>query len=269
MSRALTAMSYPGGKAGSSSSTNTGPWVCSKIPWNKKDTYVEAFAGMLGILLKRQACSVEIINDLDNRVINWWRVVRDEPEKLARKIALTPRSRLEFERMKSLVVDESASPLDRALAFTVLYNTGVTGYYAIVTSKEGSHYNWRNGLDERIVLLAERIRNVQVEHMDAVDLVERVSNNKDVVLYLDPPYKETTVTKSVYQYDFDRDRMTSILNSFEGKVAISGYGDEWDHLKWKRHSFNTHTKAFRPGARTRTEVLWTNYEEGGQSALFD
>ena len=52
---------------------------------------------MAGVLLARAPVKTEILNDLNGRVVNWWRAVRDKPEEFGRLLEFTPFSRAEYE----------------------------------------------------------------------------------------------------------------------------------------------------------------------------
>src|SRR5262245_56921279 len=56
------------------------------------DHYVEPFAGSLAVLLAKRPSRAETVNDLDGRLITFWRVLRDRPDDLARMTTLTPHS---------------------------------------------------------------------------------------------------------------------------------------------------------------------------------
>ena len=79
--------------------------------------YCEPFAGSGAVLLNRPPSGVETYNDLDGEVVNFFRVLRDDPDELQRKMALTPFSREEF--ALACQVDESLTPLERARRFYV------------------------------------------------------------------------------------------------------------------------------------------------------
>ena len=69
----------------------TGRWVASLLPPPAATyTYLEPYSGMLGVLLQRQPARREIVSDLDEDLINWWRVVRDQPGELSDLLELTP-----------------------------------------------------------------------------------------------------------------------------------------------------------------------------------
>ena len=66
----------------------------------------------------------------------------------------------------------------------------------------------------------------------------------------------------------DWDALTEALLAQRGRVAVSGYGDEWDHLGWQRHERTGHMRDHRPGSYTvRTEVVWTSYDPPQASLL--
>ena len=84
---------YYGGKRG----YGIAEWIASYLPRNSDSCYVEPFAGMAGVLFARQPAKPEALNDLNRRVINWWRVVRDQPEEFGWRVEMTPKSRVEYQ----------------------------------------------------------------------------------------------------------------------------------------------------------------------------
>jgi DNA adenine methylase len=68
-------------------------WILSQFP--EHETYVEPFGGAMGVLLNKQPAHFEIYNDLDGEVVNFFRVLRDQPDELIRLIELTPYAREE------------------------------------------------------------------------------------------------------------------------------------------------------------------------------
>ena len=67
--------------------------------------YVEPFCGALSVLLAKTPSPAEVANDLDHKIITFWRVLRDRPDELERVCALTPHSRIEART--ALVTDPS------------------------------------------------------------------------------------------------------------------------------------------------------------------
>ena len=74
--------------------------------------YCEPFAGSGAVLFNRDSSPVETYNDLDGEVVNFFRVLRQEKERLMEAISLTPFSREEFSLACELdpSLSESFSP---------------------------------------------------------------------------------------------------------------------------------------------------------------
>ena len=110
--------------------------------------------------------------------------------------------------------------------------------------------------------LAERIWDVQVENRDAYEVLEYMAVVEGAVIYCDPPYVSSDTSPYKHRA-IDKERMTELLQSQKGRVAISGYVDEWEHLGWDRHEKDAvavpvGVNAVKGGLK-RVEVLWTNY----------
>src|SRR5215204_4898005 len=71
-------------------------WLLPLLP--AAHHYCEPFSGSAAVLLNRIPAPVETYNDIDGELVNFFRVLREWPEELARIIALTPFSREEFHR---------------------------------------------------------------------------------------------------------------------------------------------------------------------------
>ena len=69
--------------------------ICELFPAHH--TYVESFGGAASVLLNKEPVSVEIYNDLDERITRLFRVLREEGQELRRRLTLTPYSEIEFE----------------------------------------------------------------------------------------------------------------------------------------------------------------------------
>ena len=223
---------YYGGKRG----YGLAEWIAEHLPADDDIAYIEPFAGMAGVLLARPAVKIEILNDLNGRVVNWWRAVRDEPDAFGWLVENTPFSRAEFEWACASLDDESLTPLRRALAFHIAVDQGIM-------SSDGAR-SWRRCLSGNkgsrprfdragITRLADRLRSVQLESVDALDLLKRTADYEACAVYADPPYP--TADTSVYAVDrVDIDALAAAFQAQRGAVAVSGYGSEWDCLGWHK-----------------------------------
>ena len=272
--RQLKGLPYYGGKSPARSKAG---WICSIMGFNKRESYIEPFAGMLGVLLSRPKTNTEIVNDTNGDLVNWWKCVRDHGEELARLVALTPWSREVFSDARSKL--KSSDPLIRALAFHVICEQSLAhapgrcspGDWGVNLAH--THNILSKWTGEEFRSLALRVARVQIENRCALELLDRTSKIKESLIYCDPPYKFSDMTP-YGKFELDRNSLKAILLTQKGRVAISGYGDEWDCLGWTRSELKSFHAPFGGSASAagakgskRVEVLWTNFEPS-QGRLF-
>ena len=108
-SKRLIALNWYGGKFAQLQ------WLLPMLP--QCHHYCEPFAGSFAVLLNRAPSAVETANDLDSDVITFFRVLRDDGDRLVEALRLTPFSREEFQQ--SLAIDPTLPDLERARRFFV------------------------------------------------------------------------------------------------------------------------------------------------------
>ena len=248
-------------------------WLLPLLP--ECHHYCEPFSGSAAVLLNREPSPVETYNDLDGEVANFFRVLRDEPDELARQIGLTPFSREEF-YLACQPFDESPTKMERARRFFVrarqvrtgLAQTASLGRWANCknTSRAGMSgvvSRWLGGV-EQLPGIAERLLRVQVENRPAIEVVD-LYDAPGTLFYCDPPYVHGTRGDSkAYEFemtDQEHERLARTLRKVKGKVAVSGYrGNLYDELYagWRR--IDAPAKLCHSVKKERSEALWVNYE---------
>ncbi len=156
--------------------------------------YVEPFAGAAWVLFGKSKSDVEVLNDIDQELITFFRVVRNQPEELIASFEWELASRAEFDRLASLD-PHSLSDVQRAHRFYYLIMAGWGGearYPRFQTSiRDGGHGNRLIGalktLRKRLMPIHERLRTVIIENLDWRDCLDRYDSDS-TVMYLDPPY---------------------------------------------------------------------------------
>lgn len=92
--------------------------IVKRIP--EHHSYLEPFFGSGAVFFNKEPSDIETINDLDNEIPNLFRCIRDDPEKLAARVTLTPYSRYEYENAygggPSRRVRSGYAVLDKVLA---------------------------------------------------------------------------------------------------------------------------------------------------------
>ena len=246
-------------------------WLLPLLP--ECHHYCEPFAGSAAVLLNRQPSAVETYNDLDGEVVNFFRVLRDEKEKLIEAIGLTPFSREEF--FRALSGEGGLPALERARRFFVrarqtrtgLAQTASLGRWANCksTSRAGMSgvvSRWLGSVGD-LPQIALRLLRVQIENRPALDVI-RLYDGADTLFYCDPPYVHATRgDRKAYGYEMDDQRhceLAAVLRRCIGKVAISGYRcDLMDSLfeGWKCAEASART--CHSIKKMRREALWMNY----------
>jgi DNA adenine methylase len=238
--------------------------------------YCEPFAGSAAVLLNREPSPVETYNDLDGEVVNFFRTLRDDKERLVEAIGLTPFSREEFYRACEL--DPSLLPLERARRFYVRARQVRTGLAQ--TASPGRWANCRrtsrggmSGVISRwlgavgaLPEIAARLLRVQIENRPAADVI-RLYDSPETLFYCDPPYvHETRGDDSAYSHemtDAEHRQLAEVLNAAEGKVALSNYPCKLMEELYPAPRWRIAVRAERTIHSTkgkRSEAVWTNYD---------
>ncbi|MBV8357468.1 MAG: DNA adenine methylase [Deltaproteobacteria bacterium] len=236
--------------------------------------YCEPFAGSAAVLLNREPSPVETYNDIDGEVVNFFRVLREQKERLIETIGLTPFAREEFYR--ALKGDrQMLPPLERARRFfirarqvrTGLAQTASLGRWANCknTSRAGMSgvvSRWLGSI-ESLPEVALRLLRVQIENRPANEVI-RLYDDEGTLFYCDPPYPHATRGDSkAYGFemtDDDHRDLTMLLSGLKGKVAVSGYrGSLTDELYRDWHRHDSPIKNCHSIKKPRQEALWTNY----------
>ncbi len=257
-------LNYPGSK------WRLAEQIIDLIP--EHTTYLEPFFGSGAVFFSKDPSTVETINDLDQRVVNFFRVCREQPEKLVYAVNMTPHSRYEQQHAREIVQD----PLEMARLFLIDSWQSIggvqrhhTGWRSNIDKIGGKLQEW-NEIDDRIWDVAERLKHAQIENQDALKLLRRY-NRKDVCAYVDPPYVLNTRKGRLYQTELGDERqeeLLAILNDFKGSVILSGYESELYNQKlaeWHKIYFDANAEA----GQSRNEVIWCNFEPSGQTSLFE
>lgn len=184
-------------------------------------TYVEVFCGGGQVFFRKEPSKVEIINDLDRDVVNFFRVAQAHAGELIRTMHFTVASRTWFDLM--LRTDpENLTDVQRAARF--LYLTKTT-YASLVRRRNyGTNVGQTPSFNpERLPDLLEetrkRLARVQIENLPYEEVLRRYDRST-TLFYLDPPY----YARKLYRFNLDHDdfvKMANLLSSLKGKFVLS------------------------------------------------
>ncbi|MDQ3917871.1 MAG: DNA adenine methylase [Acidobacteriota bacterium] len=192
--------------------------------------YVEPFAGAAWVLFGKRPSAVEILNDKEQELINFFRVVKEKPEELIESFEWELVSRAEFERLAGLDPAQ-LTDVQRAHRFYYLIMAGWGGelhYPRFQTSiTDGGHGNRLFGalktLRQRLEPIHKRLSTVIIENLDWRDCIDRY-DREGAVMYVDPPYPGNGCNYSQNMRDWDAHKLLSErLSRAQCKWILSSY----------------------------------------------
>lgn len=203
--------------------------------------YWEPFCGSCAVLLAKESCSMETVNDLHGELVNLARVLANRETAISlyddTQRILVDEQLMEdaADRVKTRDRYTLDSPdLQRAIDYFVCSWMGKSGVAGSKSYRMGAcaRYTKNGGHGARRFISAvesipawhDRLRAVTILHRDGIELCEKIEDAPGVVIYADPPY---LVKGAEYLHDFDSDdhaELASILCGFKRtRVVVSYY----------------------------------------------
>ncbi len=236
-------------------------WITGFFPAHRH--YVEPFGGAANVLLIKEPSRLETYNDLNHKIVNFFRVLREKPNELIHQLKLTPWARKEFEYC--LDETEVFSPLEEARRLFFRLWMSYSGEFKSSKGNFARHNKGRRAVHlkldtENLIAASKRLLQVQIENRDAIKLIQEM-DSPDTLFYLDPPYIFSTRTKSKsYSHEMTNDahrEFAELLYSLKGFVILSGYPSEiyeelFENKGWKRFDKPARTMS----GSFKTESVW-------------
>ncbi|MBL7997951.1 MAG: DNA adenine methylase [Candidatus Kapabacteria bacterium] len=231
------------------------------------DGYTEAFGGSAAVMFAKQPSRIDVYNDLNEDIVNVFRVLRTNPDELSRAIALTPFSRVEYKQ----AYEHSTCAVERARRTIIrsVMGFGAKGVLFHSVGFRAGGYDKRqmrwvdalNALPEVVQSWAMRFKDVVIECDDAMTVLRKY-DSKNTLHYIDPPYVRTTRRdrNKLYKYemnDVQHSELIDCIHSLKGMVILSGYDS--DIYNSQLRGFIRYELSSMTQANTRAkEVLWVS-----------
>jgi DNA adenine methylase len=232
--------------------------------------YCEPFAGGAAIFFAKEPSEVEILNDTNRELINFYRVVQSDFTSLEKEIKITLHSR-DLHRKACVIYNnpDMFSELKRAWALWVLSTQGFAGQldssWGYDIKKNATPKKLENKKEAFTIDLAIRLQQVQIECADALYII-RSRDNDRAFFYVDPPYYNSDMGHyDGYSID-DFECLLKLLSGIQGKFLLSSYPSVILNDYIKRHEWETISLKGRVSVaaktgkqKTKIEVLTRNY----------
>jgi DNA adenine methylase len=225
-------------------------------------TYVEPFAGGAQVFFHKEPSKVEVLNDLDFDIVNFFRVCQHHYEELVRYLNYCLISRRWFEVFTSERADY-LTDIQRAGRFFYLQKNAFGGlivkqhyHYGVV---QRPNYNPKR-IPDIIKAAHERLQGIQIESLPYEDILKRY-DRPTTLFYLDPPYWR----RKLYKFNFGDDDFLQLeqrLRKVKGRFILS-LDDHPEVRKlfgsWHKQRVELPYTAQTKAGKRYGELLITNY----------
>lgn len=226
-------------------------------------TYVEPFAGGAQVLFHKLPSNVEVLNDLDYEIVNFFRVCQWHYEELVRYLRYCLASRTLHE-LHVKTDPACLTDIQRAGRFYYLQKNSFGGlilrqkfHYGVT---QPSNYNPER-IPEVIAQAHQRLARVQIESLPYEQVLEKY-DRPTTLFYLDPPYWR----RKLYKFNFtdaDFRDLDARLSSLKGKFILS-LDDRQEIRKifarFRIESVDLAYTAKRDATVRHNELLITNFD---------
>lgn len=243
------------------------------------ETYVEPFAGGAALFWRKKPSKMEVLNDINGNIANFYRIMQTRFEELQPLIETTLHDEYTHRQAKEIYRNpEGYDEVTRAWALWVAANMS----YA---HEVGGSFQWSRNKKDRWIppvktnnkrnkfkIYAGRLDRVLIFNRDVLKVISDL-DAPHTFFYLDPPY----VGANQGHYDgYTQDDFNSLiaqLVSLQGKFLLSSYENEYLKDVTTQMGWNQQYLEMRLGVvvgQKKTEVLTWNYDQNlpVQQSLF-
>jgi len=258
-----TPISYYGGKQRLLST------ILSKIPKHK--LYCEPFLGGAAIFFGKEPSEVEVINDTNKELINFYRICKEKFLDLQTLVRITLHSRTAHRDAKIIYENPHLfSDVHRAWAVWVLssqsFSAMLDGTWGYDKSKRTTTTKITNKREQFTEDLAIRLQGAQIECADALYIIQS-RDAADSFFYCDPPYFNSDCGHYDGYTIEDFEQLLKALSEIKGKFLLSSYPSpllmRWaKQMGWHQWSLETGVSVNNKSGylKRKVEVLTANYE---------
>lgn len=219
--------------------------------------YVEPFCGGASIMFAKGVPEItnghhyrEVLNDKDERLVNLYRVMREQPEELIRRLMLTLYSEAEHKLAKEIcsASADRYDPVTRAWAYYVniqqsFSNTLDRGWSRKVYGRNNGA-TWANKVAE-LYLFIGRMKEAFISSTDALICIDQW-DSPQTFFFCDPPYPESNQGHYGGYTEADLQALVAKLDSIQGSFLLTCYGTDVPE-SWERYEIEAYSSASGTG----------------------
>jgi DNA adenine methylase len=221
--------------------------------------YVEPFAGGATVFWAKALAPVNVINDKNEDIVNFYRVVKTKYDELRAMLSWTLHSRALYNRAKDIFAEkEKHTDVERAWAWWVLvncsFNNKLKGGWAM-QKKVGQPRNFPRSVQNKIKLFGDKevwlkLKETYLECDDALRVIKRW-DCPEAFFYVDPPYVGTHQGHYVGYEKNDLLELLDVLSKIKGRFVLSHF----DNADIMRYAAKNGWEVFKTERRLTANVL--------------
>lgn len=230
--------------------------------------YVEPFVGGGSVLFEKDRSKVEIVNDLNSNLINFYKVMQNKRDELIDRIDNSLVSRELFLEYRNSNWNE-LEEVERAFRFYYITKCSFGGLFrfnqkgecnspfASSPSPKAKSSLHSPSTEKSIKEGFNRLKGVLIENMDYKEVVKKF-DKEDTFFFFDPPYD----TDYSYGIKFDYDELLDVCRNIRGKFILTLNGELYDKFK----EFNiietevNYSVTCKSGDNKKKEIIISNYK---------
>ncbi len=245
------------------------------IPFH--NVYTEAFCGGATLFFAKSQAEVEVINDLNSNLINFYKTVKNQYPELKKKIDASLHSRREHV-FAQIVYDypEFFDTVLRAWALWILskqsFASKLDGAWGYDVSHNTMSKKIQNCKDAFTIEISKRLENAQIENTDALRII-KTRDTTNTFHFVDPPYVNSDCGHYKGYTTEDFEELLKLLATIKGKFMLTMFPhtliDQYaDNYGWHIHEVERTISASKTSRRKQIEIMVCNYETQKKLELF-
>jgi len=238
-------------------------------------TYCEPFFGGGALFFAKNLSQNEVINDLNDNMINFYRILKRRFKELFEEVEITLYSEFQHKQAVKLWKEGmSEDEIKRAWAVFVLSHqsfSGILGSTWAFSRSKNEAIRWDNikrNFDQRY---SRRLERTQIFCRDALNVIE-LSDDPNTFFFIDPPYYNADMGHYKGYTEMDFKNLLNMLTKLQGKFLLTTYpsqilDDYTESNKWLTINNNMHLSAANKKGATKNEVFTMNYPRPIQQSI--
>lgn len=255
--------------------------ILELFPRNYRDlAYHEPFVGSGAVFFTLEPKKGSI-NDINHHLINYFKMVRDDPEGLIEEASKYEYEKKNYYRLRDRFNEEEITDLERAALFLYFNKTGFNGLWRVNSKGKynvpiGRYKNPTIVPVEKIMASSRVLKSIEILNTDFTYVI--TASQEGDLCYFDPPYEPVSETAYFTSYTakgFDmneqerlRDTCVELDNKGVHFVLSNSHVKQIEDLYEERSSFKINIVQARRSINSRAdkrgpinEILVTNIPE--------